>query len=77
LTGFREAAGRGALKNGRIRADLHAMLVCTSCHRVVVFSLDGWVHRGEDVPETCDQLVVAWPPPDGDTDDDEATTTAA
>jgi hypothetical protein len=59
-------------------ADLHAMLECNSCHRVVVFGLEGWVHRDADDPTICDALVVAWPPPpEGDADDDPAATTAA
>jgi len=42
--------------------DVPDVLVCVKCARVIVFELEGWIHREES--GNCPTLVVAWPPPE-------------
>jgi hypothetical protein len=45
------------------------LLVCRNCGGVIVFGDDGWHHRDPQI-QPCPGLVVAWPPPSDDHDDD-------
>ena len=42
-------------------------LVCKTCGGVLRFTDDGWEHRD---PGPCDRIVVAWPPPSDEREDE-------
>jgi hypothetical protein len=43
-------------------------MICRSCGNGVVFTDTGWVHV--DPAPLCARLVVAWPPPGSDSDEE-------
>jgi hypothetical protein len=44
-------------------------LVCRACGGVLDFGVDGWKHR--DALRPCDRVLVAWPPPRSEHDEEQ------